>query len=137
MKNEKASANILVCVTKKKTYKNLAMKGEAIKKKYGNATLHMLHVTKKNVSNEVGKISEFFEVAKAHNATMAVVVGRSFIDALKDYVEKHEITHIVIGETRQKSLNKSSAYKIKKIFNDFPTLIIAPVSERTHLENLI
>lgn len=130
-------ANILVCVTKKDTYKNLIKKGAEIRTKYDNSSLHILHVTKNDFSKKEDKISEFYEVAKKYNASMCVVSKKSFIEALKEYVEKHNITHIVIGETRQRDIRKSSSHLIQEVYDGFPVLIVAPISEKKHYENVI
>ena len=117
--------NIMVCVTKQLTCERLIHYGRRLKDKL-NSQLHIIHVVGEG-SNFLGNTKEsealeyLFNISKKAGADLTVLRSKDVENTLIDFVEKNEITHIVLGENNNENNDNDiiSQLKVKLIECDF------------------
>jgi len=101
----KISDNVLICVTRQKICERLIRAGHKVALKKGGR-IYVVHVAKVG-ENFLGNPKEgealdyLFNISKQVGAEMIVQRSNKVVDILVDFVEKHDIGVMVLGESPQ------------------------------------
>ena len=97
--------NVMVCVTQQRTCDRLIKFGHEMLTDQGGQ-LHIVHVTGiRNDTYEDGNnktaLAYLYTRAEAYGAQLTIEESDDVVDTLVDLVREHQITHIVMGESRE------------------------------------
>ncbi len=113
---------VMVCVTQQKTCERLIKKGFEIAKEI-DGCLYVIHVVNEkdkllyNLSD--GEALEYlFDITKQLGADLVVKRSKNVINTLVEFAEENKITHIVIGNSTEKSKGKKFSEKLLKKLPD-------------------
>lgn len=113
---------VMVCVTQQKTCERLIKKGSELAKDI-EGSLYVIHVVNEkdkllyNLSD--GDALEYlFDITKELGADLVVKRSKNVINTLVEFASENEITHIVIGNSTDKSKGKKFSDKLFKKLPD-------------------
>ena len=128
---------ILVCVTKQETSEEIINHGASIRDEV-DGDLYLLHVTKKDISNTLTQnIEHFYKLSRRYNANMTVMTSDNVIEIMKQVVKDLGVSIIVMGETKQQHLKKSTLYKLQQSFGNLLTYKIVSIIEENDFQDVI
>jgi K+-sensing histidine kinase KdpD len=128
--------NILVCVTKQNTIKQLIEKGIELRN-MTKGTLHILHVTKKDIADCSEEIQFLYDICKPYEAFISIVRSANVVKAIQQYVKEHHIHKIILGETRQENIVQSTMFKLQSALHGEAEIVIVPVKEKVEYKDVI
>lgn len=110
--------NVLVCVTQQKTCEKLIEQGVRLTQEKGDC-LYVIHVVNENdkfLNNfSDGEALEYlFMITKNVGAELVVKRSKDVIKSIVEYAEEMEITHIVLGSSREKDPSNNFVTKLRK-----------------------
>ena len=97
--------NVMVCVTQQRTCDRLIKFGHDMLTDQGGE-LHIVHVTgikedeEENDNNKTA-LAYLYTRAEAYGAQLTIEESDDVVETLVDLVREHQITHIVMGESRE------------------------------------
>jgi len=110
--------NVLVCVTQQKTCEKLIEQGVKLTQEKGD-NLYVIHVVNENdklLNNfSDGEALEYlFMITKNVGAELVVKRSKDVIKSIVEYAEEMEITHVVLGSSREKDPSNNFVTKLRK-----------------------
>ena len=97
--------NVMVCVTQQRTCDRLIKFGHEMLTDQGGQ-LHIVHVT--GIRNDTYEddnsktaLAYLYTRAEAYGAQLTIEESDDVVETLVDLVREHQITHIVMGESRE------------------------------------
>lgn len=110
--------NVLVCVTQQKTCEKLIDQGVKLTREKDDR-LYVIHVVNENdkfLNNfSDGEALEYlFMITKNVGAELVVKRSKDVIKAIVEYAEEMEITHVVLGGSRDKDPSNNFVTKLRK-----------------------
>lgn len=120
--------NVMVCVTQQKSCDRLIRFGY---EQQGTGELYIIHVTKEQ-EMLMGNLrwdealDYLYEKAKEYEGTLTVMRSDSPIATLRDLVQKHHITHVVMGSSRQDKKENNFIELFRKVVPDEIEIMVVP-----------
>lgn len=128
--------NILVCVTKKETAKELIERGMKLKSSH-EGELFILHVTKKEIHHLSREIEYFYSLCKSYDAEFGVIHSDNVIKSIIKHVKEKDIDKIILGVTRQPNPKDSTLFRLQTALHGMAETIIVPIRETYELRDVI
>ncbi|MDD4493897.1 MAG: universal stress protein [Eubacteriales bacterium] len=121
-------SNLLVCVTQQKTCERLIRQAAEMQEKL-DGELHVLHVARVGWNfldnNEEGEALEYlFKISKSVGANLTVLKSDNIVGSIIEYVNKNNISGIVIGEPPDKEKKRSVFYKLRNELKGAEIIIV-------------
>ena len=113
---------VMVCVTQQKTCERLIKKGSELAKDI-EGSLYVIHVVNENDKllynlSDGDALEYLFDITKELGADLVVKRSKNVINTLVEFATENEITHIVIGNSADKSKGKKFSDKLIKKLPD-------------------
>ncbi len=114
--------NVLVCVTQQKTCEKLIQQGAELSKEQ-TGSLYVLHVVNENDKflynfSDGDALEYLFKITKNIGAELTVKRSKDVIRTIVDYADEMDITHIVLGSSREKDPSNNFVIKLQKRLPD-------------------
>ncbi|NBG89295.1 universal stress protein [Isachenkonia alkalipeptolytica] len=114
--------DILVCVTRQKTCERLIKEGARLIS--GEEKLYVVNVSPggwsllgqqyKGVDQAAEALEYLFEISKNYEAHMTVLRSEDVVEALVDFLNKKEISTVILGGSKEEDHASAMAKKIKR-----------------------
>lgn len=132
--------NVLVCVTQQKTCDRLIRYGKELVEGEGGELfiVHIAHYEFKFLGqSEEGEALEYlYQKSLEYGANLTVVRSNNVLATLASMVEKNRISKIVLGESREASINTNMVEGLRKIINGAAEIITVEPSDEEE-ENVL
>lgn len=114
MRNRK---RIMVCVTQQKSCHRLIEAGNALRRSEGDE-LHVVHVFKENwryfgQMKESDALEYLFDAAREFGAELSVFRAEDIEETLKNYIQGHKITTVVMGESQESTAQQNMILRLQ------------------------
>lgn len=114
--------NVLVCVTQQKTCEKLIQQGAELSNEQA-CNLYVLHVVNENDKllynfSDGDALEYLFRITKKIGAELTVKRSKDVIKTIVDYADEMNITHIVLGSSREKDPSNNFVIKLQKRLPD-------------------
>jgi len=114
--------NVLVCVTQQKTCEKLIKQGAELSKGQSD-NLYVLHVVNENDKllynfSDGDALEYLFDITKGVGAELTVKRSKDVIKTIVDFADEMQITHIVLGSSREKDPADNFVSKLQKRLSD-------------------
>lgn len=114
--------NVLVCVTQQKTCEKLIWQGAKLSKER-TCNLYVLHVVNENDKflynfSDGDALEYLFKITKSVGADLTVKRSKDVIKTIVDFAEEMNITHIVLGNSRDEDPSNNFVIKLQKRLPD-------------------
>ncbi len=117
-----ATKDVLVCVTRQKTCERLIKEGARLAS--GDDELYVVNVSPndwsllgkqyKGADQTAEALEYLFEISKNYGAHMTVLRSEDVVTALVDFVNKKQISTVIIGSSKEEDQANTMAKKIKR-----------------------
>lgn len=77
-------------------------------------------------SKEGEALDYLFEKANEYGASLTVVRSDDILKVLEDEVDKHKITHVILGESREAGGKSSIISKLEQHLKDKAEIVVIP-----------
>lgn len=123
-----SNKNILVCVTQQKTCERLITRSKELFSLPGD-NLFVLHVVDEgspflNNPREGEALQYLFSVSKDAGASLTVLKSTNVVDCIAKYARDNEISHIVLGNSREHPVKTTFADNLKALLPRLEFIII-------------
>lgn len=131
--------NIMVCVTQQKTCDRLIYEGAKLLRGE-DGELFVIHVAQEGLkflgnSKEGEALEYLFDKAKKYGANLTVIRSMDILKTFSDLVDKNNITHIILGESRDvKKEDSDIVAGLKKKVGDRAEIIEMPFVKTINIE---
>jgi K+-sensing histidine kinase KdpD len=110
--------SVLVCVTQQKTCEKLIRLGAKIASEE-SSSLYVLHVVNENDKllynlSDGDALEYLFEITKEIGAQLIVKRSKDVIKTIVDFACENQVTHVVLGTSKDMETANSFAMKLKK-----------------------
>lgn len=114
--------NVLVCVTQQKTCEKLIKQGAELTKEQSD-NLYVLHVVNENDKllynfSDGDALEYLFEITKEVGAELTVKRSKDVIKTIVDFADEMNISHIVLGNSRDKDPANNFVSRLQKKLPD-------------------
>lgn len=125
--------NVMVCVTQQKTCDRLIKQGADLLGE-DDGELFVIHVAKYGFnflgnSKEGEALEYLFEKSKEYGANLTVVRSNDVSKTLVELTEKHNITHVIMGESTESGKKNDIINYLKKKVKGKAAIEVMPSNE--------
>lgn len=114
--------NVLVCVTQQKTCEKLIQQGRELTEEQSD-NLYILHVVNENDKflnhfSDGDALEYLFKISKEVGAELTVKRSKDVIKTIIDFADEMEITHVVLGSSKDKDHANNFVTKLQQRLPD-------------------
>lgn len=114
MRNRK---RIMVCVTQQKSCHRLIEAGNLLRRSEEDE-LHVVHVFKENWRyfgqlQEADALEYLFDASRDYGAELSVFRSADIEETLKNYIQNHKITTVVMGESQEMTAQQNMILRLQ------------------------
>lgn len=134
-----AAKDVLVCVTRQKTCERLIKEGARLTG--GDEKLYVVNVSPDGWSllgkqydgaDKTAEALEYlYEISKNYGAHMTVLRSEDVVEALVDFLNKKQISTVILGDSRVENHSSTMANKIKQEVHHNVEIRIFPTDEES------
>ncbi len=122
--------NVMVCVTQQKSCDRLIRHGKKMLEE-GDGELFIIHIAHYEYKflghTEEGEALEYlYQKALEYGANLTVVRSSNILSTLSELVEKNQIDHVVMGESRETKSSSNMTEQFRKMINGKAALSVLP-----------
>lgn len=122
--------NIMVCVTQQKSCDRLIQYGKKVLDDTEGELfiIHIAHYDYKFLghSRESEALEYLYQKALEYGANLTVVRSNNVLSTLKELVDKNQITHVIMGESREKESSSNMTEQFRKMIKGKAELSVLP-----------